>query len=173
MTSQYWRFHVVTTVTQDFSKAVTYSERYNICTIHYTRAVKQYIVLEEYYNILQYIVTNTIYCMIKSIAIVYCIVVPKHCNILYCWSEVLQYIVLLIWSIALYCIAELKDCNVLYCQSEVLQYIVHYHTSTFVVCKLYSNITVNCILHEQYQTVWQCCLRDSLRQLPGSKNSRS
>ena len=67
------------------------------------------------YNILQYIVTNTMYCMIKSIAIEI-IIVPKYCNILYCWSEVLQYIVLLlIWSIAIYCIAKLKYCNILHC----------------------------------------------------------
>ncbi len=33
MTSQYWSFHVVATVKQYyFSKAVTYSERYSICT---------------------------------------------------------------------------------------------------------------------------------------------
>ena len=78
-----------------------------------------------YYNILQYIVTNTIYCSSKSIAI-YCIVVQKYCNILYCCFEVLQYIVLLFWSIAIYCIVVLNYCNILYCHIEVLQYIVEY-----------------------------------------------
>ena len=36
MTSQYWSFHVEPTVIQYFSKAVTYSERYSICTVRYT-----------------------------------------------------------------------------------------------------------------------------------------
>jgi hypothetical protein len=36
MTSQYWGFHVVGTVKQYFSKTVTYSEWYSICTVLYT-----------------------------------------------------------------------------------------------------------------------------------------
>ena len=95
-----------------------------------TRAAQQYIELQY------------------SIAI-YCIVVPKYCNILYSWSVVLQSIVLLIWSIAIYCIAEFKYCNVLYFWSEELQYVVRYY-STLEVRKLYSNIIVDCMLRVQY-----------------------
>ncbi len=91
----------------------------------------------QHYIVLQYIVTNTIYCLIKSI-VKYCIVVPKFCNILYCWSEVLQYIVSLIWSIAIYCIAELKYCNILYCWIKVLQYIVLSIWSIAIYCIAYS-----------------------------------
>ncbi len=83
--------------------------------IVYSRAAQQYL----YYNLFQYILSNIVYCitiysntllpikylawwkvlqcivlLFQSIAI-YWIVDLKYCNILYCWSEVLQFIVLL------------------------------------------------------------------------------
>ena len=115
-----------------------------------------------YYNILQYIVTNTIYCSVKSIAI-YCIGVLKYCNILYCSIKVLQYIVLSIWSIAIYCIAELKYCNILYCIFKMRQYnnntIVRSPAMTSSVDVIHFCYSC-CYTDSDIATDWTCCLHD-------------
>jgi hypothetical protein len=85
----------------------------------------------------------------QGCATIYCITI--YCNILLpiqyiVCLKVLQYIVLLFWSIAIYCIVDLtyfnyciavlKYCNILYCGPEVLQYIELRSWSIAIYCTL-------------------------------------